>query len=368
MRDGTLIVFIDSLPFSYVNRMSFLSRASTLTELTPGFGYSINLLPELFCGLRPDQLGIFGEWTYAPHRSQFAKLAWLLPWLDNLCLIPFTERIIRRLLHKSVGKTFNIPLPHLSQFARAKNSNVYFSDFPYPSIFSQTADLKLVLAYEGIRRQRDEKGYLAVREEIPKHNKIYLGLPDLDSYGHTYGVGAPEYDQKVQELDHWLEELHDMFLKHYPDGSMIVVSDHGMVDIKGGYELLIEEAVTPSTKETYTYFLDSTLLRVWIHDPNLRQPIHDYLDNLSVGVLLSPDERAQYGIKSQAFGDCIFVLNEGIVFEPSSFSNKVPNKAMHGYHPKLASQKAVFAAFGTLKGNPSPRTNVEVAEILMRVL
>jgi hypothetical protein len=367
MNTGTLIVFIDSLPFYYVHRMAFLCSAKTLCELTPGFGYSINLLPELFSGLRPDEVGFFSEWSYAPLTSEFARLAWLLPLLEKLCVTPFAERVIRRLLRKTIGPTFRIPLRHLDRFARV-GIDVYSADFPYPTIFTHTANLLLVLPYEGIPRQRDETGYLEVRERIRTHNKIFLALPDLDSYGHTCGVGTPEYDQKVQQLDRWLRELCEIFLKRYPDGRVTVVSDHGMANVECGYCLPIEDRIGPSRKDSYTFFLDSTLLRVWADDASLRESIHDYLENLSEGILLDLDERAQYGIKSQAFGDFIFVLNEGIVFQPSSLSNSMP-KAMHGYHPELASQKGVFAAFGSpLPGDARPRTNVEVADVLMSIL
>lgn len=364
----TLIVFIDSLPFSIVDRMAFLSDARTLLELTPGFGYSINLLPELFSGHHPDDLGFFGEWGFAPQGSEFARISWLLPLLEKLCLSSFSERSIRRLLREAIGPTANIPLRHLSYFEQTGIS-VYSPDFPFPTIFTQATDLSLVLdAYEGPRRQRDERGYLEAKKQIQTHNKIFLALPDLDSYGHTYGVEAPEYNHKLQELDRWLLALHEAFLKRYPDGQIFVLSDHGMVNVKKGYHLKIEKEIGLSGKDSYIYFLDSTLLRVWIHNAKLQPSIQDYLNDLTVGNLLSPNVRERYGIKKRIFGDFIFILNEGIMFQPSSLSKILP-KAMHGYHPELASQKAVFAAFGTHQHNDlQPKTNVDIAKTLMNLL
>ena len=90
---------------------------------------------------------------------------------------------------------------------------------------------------------------------------------------------------------------------------MIVLSDHGMVDVTTGYYLQIEDMLVPSRKDTYTYFLDSTLMRIWVHDSSLYEPIRDYLDHLNVGTVLDRQDRSQYGIKSRAFGDFVFVLS-----------------------------------------------------------
>jgi len=367
MANPALIVFIDSLPFSYVRKMSFLPSARTICELTPGFGYSINLLPELFSGRRPDELGFFCEWGYAPLESESARITWLLPLLERLCVTPSAERVIRRLLRQVVGPTSKIRPRYLDRFARV-GIDVYSSDFPYPTIFTCTPDLMVILSNRGPRRQRDEGGYLEARRQVQVHDKIYLALPDLDSYGHAYGVGAPKYDLKVQQLDGWLEDLCGIFLRRYPDGRMVLVSDHGMANVERGYRLAIEDQIAPSERDTYTIFLDSTLLRVWIHDTSLNEPIHNYLDSLGVGKLIEPDERARYGIESRDFGDLIFVLNEGIVFQPNYLSDRVP-RAMHGYHPELASQKSIFAAWGIpWPEEPRPETTVEVAGVLMSIL
>jgi hypothetical protein len=95
---------------------------------------------------------------------------------------------------------------------------------------------------------------------------------------------------------------------------VIVVSDHGLANVERGYRLTVEDQVGPSDM------------------------------------------------------DFILVLNEGVVFQPRSLSNKVP-RGMHGYHPELPSQKGVFAAFGApLPGDAYPRTNVKVAAVLMGIL
>ena len=364
--DSTLLVFIDSLPFSCVSKMDFVSGARVLCELTPGFGYSSNLVPELFSGRRPDDLGFFCEWGYAPARSEFARVAWLLPLLDRLCASPFMERVIRRLLREAFGPTFKIPLRYLDRFARV-SMDVYAPDFPFPTIF-HSAELVSVLPYAGVSRQRDEAGYVAARQQIDGHRRVFVALPDLDSYGHLYGVGAPEYDRKVQELDTWLRDLCEVFIQRYPGGRMLVVSDHGMANVERGYRLSIEAQVGPSDRDRYTYFVDSTLLRVWVHDAGLQGAVRDYLDSLPVGTVVNPDQREQYGISNRAFGDFILVLDEGVVFHPSSLSDKVP-RGMHGYHPELPSQQGVFAAFGApLPGDVYPRTNVQVADVLMGIL
>jgi hypothetical protein len=57
------------------------------------------------------------------------------------------------------------------------------------------------------------------------------------------------------------------------------------------------------------------------------------------------DERARHGLTNPAFGDIVAVLDEGWCFQPSTFARHIP-RAMHGYHPEVASQHAVLAHRG----------------------
>lgn len=365
--NSRLVVFVDSLPFSYVDRMPFLSTADMVCEITPGVGYSINLHPELFGGYRPDDVGFFGEWTYEPCESDFVRLSPILVALHALSLHPVGDRMVRKLLKRLIGPTFRIPLRYLDRFRRC-GIKVFASDFPLPTIFSRTNDLRLVLPYEGTKEKRDERAYLEARTRIQTHPKLFLAFPDLDSIGHRYGVGSPEYDDKVQELDSWIQELTETFLYGCPHGRVVVLSDHGMANVNRGYHLTIESDIGPARREAYTFFLDSTILRIWVHDEDLRGPTISYLEDLGVGAIMDSKTRSRYGLKKKEWGDIIYILDEGVVFHPSFLSSGVP-KAMHGYHPELASQKAVLALIGAPFSHISPRqTTVEVAALLSDLL
>ncbi|MFX1355267.1 MAG: alkaline phosphatase family protein [Promethearchaeota archaeon] len=365
--NSRLIIFVDSLPFSYVDRMPFLSKADMVCEITPGVGYSINLHPELFGGYRPDDVGFFCEWTYKPAESDFLRISPILVALHALSLHPVGDRIVRKLLKRLIGPTFQIPLRYLDRFRRC-GIGVFAPDFPLPTIFSRTNDLTLVLPYEGIKEKRDERAYFEARTRIQTHLKLFVAFPDLDSIGHRYRVGSPKYDDRVQELDSWIQALTETFLYRRPDGRVVVLSDHGMANVNRGYQLTIESDIGPARREAYTFFLDSTILRIWIHDEDLRDPMTLYLHCLGVGAILDSETRSRYGLRKKEWGDIIYILDEGIVFHPSFLSSGVP-KAMHGYHPELASQKAVLALIGAPFSHISaPHTAVEVAALLSDLL
>ena len=62
---ATLLIFIDSLPYSYAeNFVKKIDSSYQLSEVTPGAGFSNNIYAEIVTGLSPDQIGYFNEWEY----------------------------------------------------------------------------------------------------------------------------------------------------------------------------------------------------------------------------------------------------------------------------------------------------------------
>ncbi len=82
---------------------------------------------------------------------------------------------------------------------------------------------------------------------------------------------------------------------------------------------------------------------------------------------MTEDERREYGLTSARFGDFIYVLDEGLAFEPSTFARRKPI-GMHGYHPLAPEQQAVAVHYGPRwQGNP-PRRMRDIYQMMREAL
>ncbi len=339
-----LIIFIDSLPYFYVRNMKFLSQfEKRIAKVMPGFGYSVNVKAEIFAGRTPDAVGYLNEWGYQG-RADLRKYRFLFSLLGPVRLFPLADRIVHKMVSRLIGKNiWSIPFSYLAFFQRT-GIEAYRDGFDHPSIFFDMKRLKKIGYYQfPYSRERDR---LIFQETITaiasgQYDNVFIASGDLDSIAHRYGTCTKEYDRKIQELDDYLARAYDVFFTRYPDGEIIILSDHGMAEVTGGVHIPMEQKFGKPGEKTYLYFLDSTMLRIWTFNDSKRTEIEGYLTDVPDGKIMSPAERSRYGITTETFGTIIFLLNEGKAFTPSFYGRKLP-RAMHGYAPELESQKGVL--------------------------
>jgi hypothetical protein len=366
----TLLIFIDSLPFAMIPRMPFLSSLTERWSVRPGFGYSVNIHAELFAGLLPDDVGYFGEWMINPQKAPGRKLKPLLPLLDAVFRPYVLNRGLQHLLtlryHRG-HKMPNIPLRHLDKFA-LEGQHVLSSSYPYPTLFTEFPNLHTVsLSHTLPKGQRDPALFAEALRAIPEVKALFVPLPDLDGLGHRYGIDGQPYLDHLTALDRWVQQLIDAFFARYPSAHALIISDHGMANATRGVYLDIEKRIGRATDRTYLYFSDASLLRVWIFDQALRPAIRHYLEQFGHGAIVSHREREEYGLTSPRFGDFIYVLKEGLAFEPSTFARHIP-KGMHGYHPEVPSQQAVVLHIGPRLVRRPPRVMRDVYHLMRSIL
>lgn len=341
----TLLIFADGLPYYCLNNMNFTPRFFKCHSLEPGFGYSINIHAEIFGGYSPDDLGYLNRWSYAPAKRPSGRLRTafsLFPILKYLCSYDYLDALIRRILSLR-WSVLNMPLNNALAF-RGEGIYIHREDFPRKSLFTEFPDTFYALVKPG---ENDHKRFERALEATESARNIIVYFVGLDQVSHQSGVGSSEYTAKLQELDQLIETLSEVFLHRNPKGTVLLLSDHGMANVKKGISLELESTFGKSHRAIYYYFLDSTMMRVWIFDSSIRYQMLSYLKAKEFGRIVSEEERAYFGITSKKFGDYIFLLHKGYVFYPDTIGHDLP-KAMHGYDPRCESQTAVLATLPNL--------------------
>lgn len=340
---NNLVIFIDGFPFSHLKFASHLAQIPHQAQVIPGLGYSVNVKGEIFGGYLPDQMGWFNEWGYHP-KASLRKYAMLFA----ACAVLPWNSFLDRVAHKVLSKMFRrnlvcIPFQYL-RFFEKHGVSAYEDNFPLLTVFSGVTSLKKSLySHYPASSNRDEQVFFDARDALLSGNfkTIFAPFGELDTLTHEYGVGSKEHLTKISDLDAWINELIQRLHEKNSQGKFVIISDHGMVDVSQTVTLDLEHHFGTCGESSYLYFIDSTMLRVWIFDDSLQSGISNYLGNIEGGQILDFDLRKRYGVASPEFGDLFFVLDEGVVFHPSFMGRGLP-KAMHGYLPEFLSQAGIF--------------------------
>jgi len=363
-----LIIFIDSFPYACLNQANFLSVFDNKVKITPGLGYSINVKAEIFGGYIPDELGYFCEWMYNK-KSPLRRYQWFFSMLAPVSRIYYLDRIIHKTISKFCGQNLlNIPFKYLGFFQK-EGIEPYKDNFCLPTIFSKMKNLRKICYYQfPFSVNRDKQIFLEAKKVIleNKYDNIFIASGDLDNLTHRHGVGSTEHDAKIRELDSYLEELCQKFQARNQDANIFIISDHGMANVAKSVEINMETYFGSASENNYLYFIDSTMLRVWVFNNVLRKTIEKYLRNFEGGQVIERKERERFGVVSRRFGDIILLLHEGTVFNPSFYGRRLP-RAMHGYHPDLESQKGMLLYKGSCDFTDETRQRaIDIYKILKK--
>lgn len=140
-------------------------------------------------------------------------------------------------------------------------------------------------------------------EKIAGIDYRYIGK--LDKIAHKYGTKSKELINALREVDIEVSKLK----------FDIILSDHGMVDIK-------KIISVPETKDC---LIDSTFARYWGEKPEIGLKDGRWID---------------WGDKR--YGEHIFLANPGVLILPNYWQGNTPIKAMHGYDPACKDMKGIY--------------------------
>jgi len=367
-----LVILVDGLPYWKVSSSltPFLASIPIHGPVEPGLGFSINIYPELFAGKRPDDLGYFNKWQLKEPEEYSVpqwstRLAARIADLSRVSLL--ASRGVHKLYERLSGseRLANVPFRLLHYYTKNPSKEI-FETSDYRTVFNMW-QMKLLFVYEFPGKwgegEKDRRTIDAALGMVESNESLFLLLGETDATAHIHGLGE-RFDAHLRRVDGWTERLADAFMhQHANNAHVVVVSDHGMARTNpdGAISLNLEREFGPISYDRYVPFVEALMLRVWTRDQGLRREIPDYLARLGRGHVLSYEERRYFGVLSPKFGDIIFLLDEGSAFYPSFFGARFP-KALHGYHPKLDSQKAYFGYLGSSDVPVSTRS-VEVFSV-----
>lgn len=357
-----LIIFIDSFPYAWLDKLGLKFKFQCRYSLTAGIGYSINIHSEIFAGLTADEVGFFNTWKFDPQNSPFRIPKSLRTLLEGLGYNRSLNWLFRGAI-KFIYKydSLNIPYRFIDMFAPC-GQTIYSNVFPAPKLLPNGTKGQDIIS------GKDEDRYLLAKTNILKVGRLSLFLEELDGIAHRHGLMSIEYKNYIIRLSGWIDDLCDKFRSNYPDGDIIILSDHGMSEVKNAIRFDPEKEFSTIGAHKFIYFVDTTMLRIWYIDPLIKTAAESLLNTKDYGRLLTEKDRADFGISNKKWADSIFLLNEGYVFDPS-FLEKGHALAMHGYHPQLPSQKGIFLYSGLKSFNPvNPISTLQCHDMLKEIL
>ena len=344
-RSPILVIFVDAFPHTLLQEGGFfISELGRSEAVRPGFGFSINVFPEMFAGRTPDDLGVLNKWRPNAKATLPGPVERLLRrGADRLTRRP---QVLSRALHKvyeklvGEGNLANIPFELMPMYERNHVPEVRY-------VFEE-AGLTQVrhTEFSGDVHGRNRQIMQGARRAVGTDDGIFVSFGSLDHVGHRVGRSAEGFRKHAETLDGWCRELVEAFAHQHPDRyDVVICSDHGMGDVTRAVDAGLRRRFGAPHPRRYLYFLDANMLRVWTDDEAMSERIGTFLDSRSDGTLLTREQRRRHGISSPSFGKYVYVLDEGAVFWPGWYGGYFP-RGMHGYMPDEVSQHAIIVHGG----------------------
>lgn len=371
-----IFVFIDALGWEVLSRHPrFLEGlAPVRTPVDTVLGYSCACDPTILTGVMPRDHGHFSFFRYDPDRSPFGHTRWL-----GLLPPAIRERgRVRRWLSKGIGALlgydgyfalYGVPFEHLPFLDYTEKKDLYepgginhgcetvFDRFRSTGVRFHRSDWRRP-EEENVRRARE-----SLTDGPPR--AIYLYLAGLDQVMHARGTEAGEVSEALERYDLWLRALVDDISDRGWTPRLHVFSDHGMTDVRGTSDLRCRvESLGLRYGHDYAAVYDSTMARFWFPEASAREPILSLLADEEHGRILDSDTLGRLGcdFENSEYGETIFLLDPGYVFDPSFMGPWVP-RGMHGYDPSHPDSRAAYLT--SHPGARLPRHLTDLFELIL---
>lgn len=368
-----VFVLIDALGWTWIKDREFVNDLLPYRrEVQTVLGFSSGAIPALLTGMLPRETGHWNLFYFDPKRSPFKwvkPFTWLPKRMINNRFPRRAIRIISQRLSRFGGyfQIYGVPTELLPFFDICEKEDIYEAGGVDNSIFDLLQKAGVKYRSYSYHQFTDEQAVETARKDLREGNYdfYFIYLSELDNFLHHSCNETEEVEKQIRKYDGWLRELYAEAKSTGDDLSFFVMSDHGMTPKREGFDLIREiKSLGLKSPKDYIALFDSTMGRFWFFNDEARKTITAKLNSLSCGHILTRDEERRLGIDfdNNRFGDSIFLMNPGVLVEPSFYGNKAPN-GMHGFHPEQDPH-----ASAVLLSNRPPtqdvRTLLDVHEIL----
>ena len=362
-----IFILVDAMRSDYISE----KNTPFLHSLSKNYYYIKNIKPSLgFCerseiisGQRSEKSGYFtaigkninkSDYRNLPHSFSklieyinfyFRKIPIITLFNKNLNFSKALKKILNKYLRKKYKTNmpiYNIPLTQLMNFFLTEDEYDHFSkDFFKESNLVQKVKKKGMKinndawTFLGNPNQMSDKEVMKflIRKSVNNNEFIFAYLGILDIVGHKYGPKSKEMYESLSKLDTFFEEL----ITANKDNDVVILGDHGMKTIEKFFDIsdelsLIKNKFDLKLNDNFNFFIDSTMLRLWVKK-DIAPKIINYIN--SNKLFNAHGKIINQKISEEIYGNVIWIANEGVMLYPDFFHFNKP-VGMHGYSNSLS--------------------------------
>lgn len=358
-----IFTLIDALGWTYIKSRPLLPDVLKYrTEVRTVLGFSSGAIPTLLSGQLPRESGHWNLFYCDPEHSPFRWVRWI-SFLPSSIL---NQRIVRRgirFISQRMSRfggyfqIYGVPVELLPYFDICEKKDIYRPGGVPSSLFDRLEELGVPYRTYSYHQFSDEEIIRNARRDLSnrRYDFYFLYLSELDAFLHNSCQDAEGIERQLRRYDSWLREVYEEACRTNEEVAFYVFSDHGMTPKRSGYDLIgtIGQLGFEMPRD-YLALYDSTMARFWFFDDRAEKQIATRLAELDCGHILTEKEKSELGIDfpDDRHGKIIFLLNPGVLIEPSYFGTKAP-AGMHGFHPDDPYSSAVFLS------NREPKHNIQ---------
>jgi len=316
--------------------------------LTSVLGFTNTCLPSILSGQYPQEHKQASLFFYSKNSPfKWLKVLSFLPsFFDRPRVRNLLSKVVKR-LHRYTGyfQLYSIPFEKLSYFDFTEKKDYFVPGAPFDTIFD--ACVANGIPYHCSDWRESETFNLQQMHSKIEEAEIEFGwlyLPKLDGILHMHGTQDEKVAQKILWLDKEIKSIYYHALEKYDEVKLYVFSDHGMADITEGYDLISTiDSLGLTYDKDYIAMYDSSMARFWFKNQNAKEQITAKLKTVTQGSILDEAElkRVKTYFEDGKFGDLFFVMDAGVMINPSYFGKKLI-AGMHGYHPDEKASNAIL--------------------------
>lgn len=355
MSAANIFILVDGLGWEWLQTIPFLTEVAPYRRpLATVFGYSAGAIPSILTGRYPRDHGRMAMFHRVPQNdSPFRSFAWLCSMPQALVENRYLRHVVEygaKGLHGFAGHfdLYDVPLRYLPMLDICEKQDIYqpggipgstsIFDFlenkgiAYRSYsYHQGSDFQLIDMLEADLKAGADKFYFAY-------------LCQVDAFLHAHADKPTLVAEFLKQYERRLKQLYQTALTRHGSVRFHLFSDHGMAPTRRTVDIMAKLAALPfQVPRSYLSLVDSTMARFWFFDQGAYSAVRSTLADGGDGRWLNQHELRSLHVDftDKRYGEEIFLLNEGVVAEPSHMGTVAP-RGMHGFHPSAPHSFASF--------------------------